>query len=180
MASPDHHLNLLAAFIEGRVDEHERQRVVAHLATCADCRTVLAQLTREQMPAGLAARSTPVRRAWSAPVRVWLPIAASVVLTVLGAFYFLRPAGDEPAYTDEQLLARRSASRTIAGKTFRMQEGAWVDAGFDPAASLPTVIVRGAQERANLLAGMPGLAPYAQLGTRVVVVSKGTVYRFEP
>jgi len=42
------------------------------------------------------------------------------------------------------------------------------------------VVIRGADERSALLARIPELTPFTELGDRVVVVWDGTVYRFEP
>ena len=51
MAGDPHDLNLIAAFVEDRLDETERQRFVAHLAGCADCRATLAAYARAAVPA---------------------------------------------------------------------------------------------------------------------------------
>jgi hypothetical protein len=68
----------------------------------------------------------------------------------------------------------------VAGKTFRMAAGEWVDAAFDPTLGMQTVTIRGSEARSDLLIRIPGLAPFTELGDRVVVVWEGTVYRFEP
>jgi hypothetical protein len=66
----------------------------------------------------------------------------------------------------------------VAGKTFRLVFGEWVDADFDSAALLPELSVSTPEERSALLARIPALAPYAALGERVRVVHEGAVYRF--
>lgn len=81
---------------------------------------------------------------------------------------------------DPALLVKRGAGRKVAGKTFRLIAGEWVDSAFDPAAALPTTVARGPDQRAALLAQRPALAPYVTLGGRVVVVLEGTVYRWQP
>jgi hypothetical protein len=95
-----------------------------------------------------------------------------------------RPAGSvrPPAseQIDETLLKKRSAEKRVAGKTFRLVAGEWVDAEFDPVAGLPVLEVRAPEDRGALFARLPVLAPYARLGDRVTVVLNGTVYRFLP
>jgi hypothetical protein len=81
---------------------------------------------------------------------------------------------------DESLLTTRGGTKRVAGKTFRLLDGAWVDASFDRTAALPMIEVAGAAERERVLGRIPRLAPYAALGDRVVVVLDGTVYRFRP
>jgi len=81
---------------------------------------------------------------------------------------------------DPGLLVTRGGGRRVAGKTFRLAAGEWVDASFDPAAGLPISDVNGPDQRSSLLARLPALAPYAALGERVLVVFEGTVYRFRP
>jgi Ca-activated chloride channel family protein len=67
----------------------------------------------------------------------------------------------------------------VAGKTFRLVFGEWIDADFDGSALLPEVSVSTPEERSALLARIPALVPYAALGERVLVVHDGTVYRFQ-
>ena len=68
--------------------------------------------------------------------------------------------------------------RQAGGKSFRLVSGEWVDTGFDSTAPLPTVRIKGPDERATVLQRLPALGPYAAVGDRVVVVFEGTVYRF--
>jgi hypothetical protein len=82
---------------------------------------------------------------------------------------------------DPTLLVKRGgATRQAGGKTFRLRSGEWVDTSFESAASRPTVLIQGADERAAAVKRMPGLGPYAALADRVVVVFDGSVYRFAP
>lgn len=92
----DHDLNQLAGFVEQRLDPAERAAVVQHLATCAECREVVAGLTREGVgdrrsedQPGLHPARTGLHAAKRRALRttVWLPIAASIVL-VIGASWF--------------------------------------------------------------------------------------------
>jgi len=92
------------------------------------------------------------------------------------------PRGAEPRADtlDPAVLVTRGAARRVAGKTFRLVAGEWIDARFDPATGLPITDVKGPDQRSSLLSRVPALAPYAALGERVVVVFEGTVYRFRP
>jgi hypothetical protein len=83
-----------------------------------------------------------------------------------------RPAGDD------NLIQKRGGQREIAGKTFRLIAGEWVDAAYDPLALLPLVHVQPSA-REVWLERLPDLVPYAALGPRVLVVHQGTVYRFD-
>lgn len=204
----EHDLNLLAAYVEGRLDGSERERFVAHLARCADCRTTLAALARDRDDSGSARWLAQV------PHSAWLPLAAVLVLATATSLSLLRepisappavatpspaesPAQPRPSPTptpeagsspspplppsDERLLVKRGGGRrSVAGKTFRLKAGEWTDASFDPQAGLPVIEVSGAGERADLLARLPALGSFAALGGRVLVVWEGTVYRFRP
>jgi len=194
----DHDLNQLAAFVEHRLDDGERATVVQHLATCRECR---------QIVAGLAARPFTNRRALR--TAVWLPIAASLAL-VIGAGWFARDRFGAPPPTEPPIVAptpdpttptptppvvaptpkpapppvdpgttRRGSEREIAGRRFRLEAGTWIDVGYDPFALLPAVDVRTVAERDTLLVRVPDLKPYLALGSKLTVVHAGTVYRFD-
>ncbi|HEY4645265.1 MAG TPA: zf-HC2 domain-containing protein [Steroidobacteraceae bacterium] len=189
MPDQPHDLDLLAAFAEGRLDEPDRQRVITHVAECVECRRTLAHLGRAIADGSLpraAKRPAAPGIQWS-NARVWLPIAASVLVGTFAWFQLatspdVSTEGESPAagVSEEELLTKRSGGRIVAGKTFRMTSGEWVDAAFDPSLGVPTVVIRGADERSALLARIPELTPFTELGDRVVVVWDGTVYRFEP
>lgn len=192
-------LNLLAAHFDRRLSSRETEDLVAHLAGCRNCRETAAFMTR--------ALSLDSARRPGAPVVGWLALAATLVLATIVGIRISRvepspstapepgprptaaasspplpeavaaPAPARPAgHTD----VRRGGDRTIAGKTFHLVAGEWVDRTFDPIAGLPIVDVSGPEARATLLAERPGLAPYLGLGNRVLVVLDGTVYRFGP
>jgi hypothetical protein len=177
-----HDLDSLAALVEGRLGEQDKQRVMAHLADCVECRRTFARVSRE-----LAAGTLPSAGGGSSKSRLlmsrpWLAIAASLLLATVGWFYFSTPqtGTDVTSPAGEDLLRRRGTERTVEGKTFRLTSGVWVDTRFDASAGLESVAVRGSEERAAVLQKNPQLAPYAALGERVVVVWERTVYRFEP
>jgi hypothetical protein len=169
-----HDLDSLAALVEGRLDEPDKQRVMAHLAECGECRRTFARVTRELAATGGA----KPRSLW---LRPWLPIAASVLLTTVGGWFYFSTTRQPTVVTNgEDLLRRRGTERTVADKTFRLESGVWVDTRFDASAGLASVTASGPEQRAAVLQNNPQLAPFADLGERVVVVWERTVYRFEP
>jgi anti-sigma factor RsiW len=223
MEEADHNPNLLAAYLEDRLDDAEKQRLLGHLTTCADCRGTLALLGRAasagDVPLPSVRDRPPRERRWRVATRNWLPVAASVAIAAaigirtasrpsplpiepperpalpqpreVGLMPALapsaasspasaQPSGRPEGVIDESLLAKRGTSRHVAGKVFRLASDEWLDVGFDPAAALPIVSVKGAEERAAVLARLPALTPYAALGDRVSVLFEGTVYRFSP
>ena len=85
MNEQEHDPNLLAAFLEDRLDRQERARLVEHLAGCAECRGALALLGRAAAAGALpaippVAEPRPERLPWRIRSRIWLPIAASVAV----------------------------------------------------------------------------------------------------
>jgi hypothetical protein len=81
----------LAAFAEGKLLPREREEVLAHLASCADC--------RELLSAAAGAREIPVAdskpflmpRPSRPPLRTWLPwvsIAATVLIAASAVIYY--------------------------------------------------------------------------------------------
>jgi hypothetical protein len=188
----DHHgLNLLAAYVDGRLDSTEREQLTAHLASCRQCRTTVAALV--QMPnATVAFRSPAGGYRWLTRTPVWLSAAAVLVLATVAIMGGLRlPTADVPGApsspTDVVRQAPRTppeagiqlpTRRTVEGKTFRFVASEWVDDTHDPLKGLPEVEVRSEAHRAAVLDKIPELRPFAALGTRVIVVYRGTVYKF--
>jgi hypothetical protein len=90
------------------------------------------------------------------------------------------PAVITPKPPADPGTTRRSGSeREVAGRRFRLEAGTWIDTGYDQFALLPVVDVRTAEERDALVAKVPALKPFLELGPRVTVVHAGTVYRFD-
>ncbi|MBS1849416.1 MAG: zf-HC2 domain-containing protein [Acidobacteria bacterium] len=85
-ADPHPDANLLAAFAEDALTGGERERLLAHLAQCAECREVAAL----SMPEAVPLPATPLRRfpVLSWPVLRWG--AAVACLVVVGAAVLLR------------------------------------------------------------------------------------------
>jgi hypothetical protein len=73
--------------------------------------------------------------------------------------------------------AKRSESRAVGGKQFRLVNGEWVDSTFNGSSTVN--VKRGSEQYRALLADEPGLRTYAeQLSGKVTVVWKGRAYRF--
>lgn len=188
MDDQPHDLDSLAALVEGRLEGVDRQRVMAHVAECVECRRTMAQLGRAVADGALLTDAKPrVTAGWlRSNALIWLPIAASVLVGTFAWFQLATtPNGSTTdsapvGVSEEELLTKRSAGRIVASKTFRMTAGEWVDSAFDPATEAQIVVIRGSEERLALLARIPELTPFTELGDRVVVVWEGTVYRFEP
>lgn len=192
-------LNLLAAHRDGRLGPEESADLVAHLAECRTCRQTAALMAR-----ALSAESA--RRSVLPVTTGWLAIAATLVLAsivgirisrdrsspVLEPEPAPRPSAPSAAPPSSETSApamapaaeppdvKRGGERKVAGKTFRLVLGEWVDRSYDPTAALPVVQVSDPEARRKLLAEQPQLVPYLGLGNRVLVVLDGTVYRFGP
>ena len=71
-----------------------------------------------------------------------------------------------------------SAVRRVAGKTFYLRDGVWIDSEFKPDAKLTeTELTFGSDAYFDLLKQKPKVADYFALGERVVFVFEGKVYR---
>ncbi len=68
-------------------------------------------------------------------------------------------------------------TRSVAGRQFRREGGAWVDTAYDSSRSL-TNVARGSEQFRALVADEPAIRSIAnQLGGEVIVVWKGRAYR---
>jgi hypothetical protein len=206
MHEPD--FNALTAFVERRLDETERSRVVTHLATCRQCRDVVAAL------ASASPETVPVSvPAWRRMTGLWSLAAMLVVVVIVGVISSRQgiivpaPPGNEPglpaapqvprettsptpqtdsapatlpqpASRPEDLGRVRGNERKVGEKTFRFVSGEWIDASYDPQLLLPVVEATTPAEREALLRRVPNLKPFAALRGRVLVILDGTVYRF--
>ncbi len=168
MGTPHPDLNALAAFTDQRLTGADRASLVAHLAVCAECRTLLATMARGQSD------RVPSH------ARAWLAVAATVTLAVAASFVATRLTDREPIPRDEPVTAatHRGGTRVVNGKTFTFVAGEWIDAAYDPINLLPVQDIADAAARTALLQRTPALAPYASLGPNVTVVLDGTVYKF--
>lgn len=89
ISHPD--LNAIAAFIDRRLSDADHAGVVAHLAGCAECRTLVAAHARGQMPVDVQGQESagPRSRSLFRPA-IWLPIAATVALATTAALIVSR------------------------------------------------------------------------------------------
>ncbi len=77
-----------------------------------------------------------------------------------------------------QADAAQSGVRSVAGKTFYLRDGVWIDAEFKVESKLPeAALVFGTDDYFALLRREPRLSEFFALGERVVVVFKDRVYR---
>ena len=88
--------DLLSAFVEGVLPEHERAQCLAHLAECSQCREVvfLTQETRV-VPTTPILVPAPARRRRLRPMPL-LAVAAAVCVALLGAWLYLRSKTGAP------------------------------------------------------------------------------------
>lgn len=104
---PGHHpdADQLSAFIEQALPAHERDGVLAHLAVCPDCRTVVAlALPEEEAVAQVAAepRRLSVGKSWFSNWMVFVPAATAVAALAAFIFFVHRQA---PAPQKQALIA---------------------------------------------------------------------------
>lgn len=99
----------LAVFIEGRLDPETRKKVIAHMATCAECYSVFMSAT--EMTAALAL-APPIAHRSSRPA--WIAVGASAIAAVIAIVVFVAlPHGD----SGMTALARAAPEyRTIGGR----------------------------------------------------------------
>jgi hypothetical protein len=101
-------LNALAAYIDDRLSEADRAALIAHLAGCFECRTVVAAHARGLGPATVQADTPAGRRSrWGFRPAVWLPIAATLTLATTAVLVVWRidrgaqaPASDVPSVSE--------------------------------------------------------------------------------
>jgi Ca-activated chloride channel homolog len=72
-----------------------------------------------------------------------------------------------------------AGARTVGAKTFRLENGTWIDTAFDAVGNkLPVIsLVFGSDAMLKALAADPQLAAYAALGKNVTVIHKSKVYK---
>jgi len=93
---PHPNADLLSAFVEGVLPEHERAQCLAHLAECSRCREVVF-LTQEAhvVPTTPILVPAPARQRWFRPLPL-LAVAAAVCVALLGAWLYLRSKTGAP------------------------------------------------------------------------------------
>lgn len=127
----------LAAYIDGELGEAERQRITEHLAACEDCYAVYTETLRFQLDTEsvflegeVLPFPSPDKKeraaARASAVRLWLPIAALLLVSVgTGSFHFLAlPPGLVPTKLVPPLADPPSVDgRLWLGPTYRGEGG---------------------------------------------------------
>src|SRR5271170_7707730 len=75
----------LSAFVEDALPAHEREQTLAHLATCADCRTIV-ELSLPPLDEAPALEPEPARRPWLSGWTLAWPAATLAALAALAFF----------------------------------------------------------------------------------------------
>lgn len=84
----------------------------------------------------------------------------------------------EQSLRDSERPASEALVRTIAGKTFALHDGVWVDADYDQSMAAETVLL-GSARYAELLQAHLEWGRWLALGLRVTIVHEGRAYRFQ-
>jgi hypothetical protein len=119
----------LAVFIEGRLDPETREKVIAHMATCAECYSVFMSAT--EMNAALAAPSVSYRSSH----RAWIAVGATTMAAVVAVVVLVAFPHRDRGMTS---LARAAPEfRTIAGRLSGfpyqpMRSSQRATGGYDP------------------------------------------------
>lgn len=98
MGWPHPDLNALAALVDQRLSEADRAGVIAHLASCVECRAIVATEARGLGGAARQRESPAGRRfRWGFRSTPWLPIAATLALaTTAGLIVWRIDRGSPP------------------------------------------------------------------------------------
>ena len=151
-----HDVGALAAHLEDRLSGPERERLLEHLAGCAACRETLAMLVRNAdfLPHGRHAASGR----WTFPGRIWLPLAATLVVATAVASLRGRTPGPEDATTITSPATPREPGGPSPATGAVEPPGARPERPISPAAdgrrpggavpaAEPTPALRGAERR---------------------------------
>ena len=124
----------LAAYIDGELGEAERQRITEHLASCEDCYAVYTETLRFQLDTESVflegevlpfpspdKRERAAARAFA--VRLWLPIAALLLVGVSTGTYFQLLAPPPGLVTTRLTPFPPNAEQLWRGPTFRGEGG---------------------------------------------------------
>lgn len=185
-------LNALAAWVDGRLDSAGRAELADHLASCQSCRAIVAELTRGGAPAAsswapVLAIAATIAVAAVAGTAYFLvherqpnSVAAPILRPVTPAAApkstpSVAPPPAAPSSRSSPSSDRKRAAGTtqVAGKTFHLVAGEWIDNSYRETDFLPVVQVSSRQQLDSIAA----LQPYAALGSHFTVVIRGTVYQ---
>lgn len=110
-------LETLAAYLDGRVADDERQRIAAHLADCESCYFVFAETA--QIETDVAPKPAP--RWWATPRLLWptaaagLAAAAALVLAVSGSLIPTDREAPDLTALQSALAAERTVEPRLTG-----------------------------------------------------------------
>jgi len=109
----------LAAFIDGRLDDITRRRVIEHMTTCDECYAVYIAATEMGKAAAPPRRRTMPRHFWAATIAM----SAAVVLVVVHFAELRRYLGLQPSGIDKLVSATHSLPyRTVEGRLSGFQQ----------------------------------------------------------
>ncbi len=97
----------LSVFVEGAASSHEHERMLAHLAECAECRKAVFLMQPQKKTQ--APRPEPIQGwTWRQMLPVALP-AAALVCAVVALLVYLRPHGGTPEVLQQNASVRQPA-----------------------------------------------------------------------
>ena len=121
----------LSAFIEGTLDEHQRDRIMGHLSRCDRCYEIVSMtkemLEEEEMPAMERTSTSPIRRWISSPAPI--AIAAAVILIIVIRFV-LQPPGQYMPLSSTQVMSRLAKNTDVKTLDGAIKEGLVPAFGF--------------------------------------------------
>jgi len=95
----------LSVFVEGAASSHEHERMLAHLAECAECRKAVFLMQPQKETQAL--RPEPIQGwTWRRLLPVALP-AAALVCAVVAVLVYLRPHGGTPEVLQQNASVRQ-------------------------------------------------------------------------
>jgi Ca-activated chloride channel family protein len=118
------------------------------------------------------------RRAANAPPASVAKAADAKAITGAVAVQQSKRAREQQEVVMVESEGASTSIKNVAGKTFYLREGVWMDSELKPGTSLPEIVVKfGSDEYFALLKQKPQLGAFFALGERVSVVLDGKIYR---
>jgi len=153
----------ISVFVEGAATAREQERMLAHLAECAECRKAVFLMQPHEEPQRVAA--TPERRwMWRWLVPVGLP-AAALGCGLIAVLVYIRPHGASKTPQQMASTSIRPPETERPGPTAalssNLEQGA-PTANADRAASINSEQVAGSGGRQDGLAAKPATNVYRQ------------------
>ncbi|HEV7922106.1 MAG TPA: CHAT domain-containing protein [Thermoanaerobaculia bacterium] len=112
----------LAAFIDGRLDAQTRKRVIEHMATCSECRSIFVSTNELRGPIAATPRRLSLR--WTSAFAA----AFLVALILVGGYAISRrgkghlPSGVEALIADTSHFPNRPTAARVSGFPYRPEE----------------------------------------------------------